>query len=123
MLLIVIAEGKPAEDNSIELPRSFPEFFGIAFHIHFKRQLMLLGGLASRPSSDVLRRSAFEEDSVRLRALNGKRGRGRPRATWARSVFEQAVAVAGNVESLSGLWMDTPAAKHAWRAAVRQHCT
>ncbi|CAE8630941.1 unnamed protein product [Polarella glacialis] len=88
-----------------------------------ERQMLLMGDLASRPDSDILRRSVFSEGSMQLRGSNGPRGRGRPWATWAGEVFKHTVTAAGNFDSLSRLWLGMPAAKSAWQALVRQYCT
>jgi hypothetical protein len=87
-----------------------------------ERQLLLIGDLASRPDSDVMRQSVFSADSVKLRGLTGQRGRGRPRSTWANSVFKEAVATAGAEAALRNLWRSTPEAKSAWQALVHQRC-
>ncbi|CAE8581222.1 unnamed protein product [Polarella glacialis] len=86
-----------------------------------ERQILLIGDLASRPDSDILRHSVFfSEGSLQLRGPSGPGGRGRPRSTWAGEVFKHAITAAGNFDSLSRLWLGTPAAKSAWQALVRQ---
>jgi hypothetical protein len=88
-----------------------------------ERQLLLLGDLAIRPDSDILRRSVFLDSRLQLRGPRGPRGRGRPRTIWARAIFQEAITAAGSLEALSDVLIDTPAAKSAWQALVRQHCT
>ncbi|CAE8699718.1 unnamed protein product [Polarella glacialis] len=48
--------------------------------------------------------------------------RGRPRSTWADSMFKEAVATSGAVVALRNLWRSTPEAKSAWQALVHQRC-
>ena len=53
----------------------------------FKRQLMHTSNIAARPASDACRDILFLPGEIKLRPLDGKRIRGRPRASWAASLF------------------------------------
>ena len=90
-----------------------------------ERQLLWMGGLAIRADNHVLRKSVFKSGECRFepKLPEGKRKRGRPKACWSQSVYDQALKAAGSTDRLHSLWSsDSVVARSAWSACVKQYC-
>jgi hypothetical protein len=87
-----------------------------------QRQLMLMGRLAARPDTDIMRQSVFSPGAFEPRKPVGRRRRGRPRNIWTTAVFQLAIGVAGTKQALLDLWQNTSAAKAAWQDRVQRSC-
>ena len=87
-----------------------------------KQQLHLFGTIARRPAGDAVRDLIFEHGTLDLRISAFQRRRGRPRTSWAKYVWDQAVLAAGSRDNLHGILQDTILARKAWGKAVTQHC-
>ena len=85
------------------------------------KQLHFMGELARREDTDVLKRCVFEPGTLRPRACQGPRKRGRPKDRWTTSLHQEAVRAAGSIDRLMTLWQDTPAAKSAWHTTCNRH--
>ena len=58
-----------------------------------ERQLQLYARIASSPDTSLLRSSLFLPGTMTLQSLDGTRGRGRPRLTWASVQNARAIEV------------------------------
>ena len=68
-----------------------------------ERQLKWMGTLARRNTTDIVRQSVFDPESLSFqpREPAGPRRRGRPKTSWAKGVFKHALAAAGGAEGLN----------------------
>ena len=88
-----------------------------------KRQLTYIGSIAARPAGDACRDILFLPGEIKLRPLDGKRRRGRPRASWAAYLFSIATKIAGNLVTLEQLWGPNGCSRAAWKRAVNNYCS
>ena len=86
------------------------------------RQLDLMRNLALRNDSDILRQSVFKQGGFELKLPNGPKKRGRPKRLWAQVMLQHAVQASGSINELTRMWQQTPAAKAAWNACLREYC-
>ena len=90
-----------------------------------ERQLLFLGDLARRENSDILKQSVLDTSTQGFapKANTGHRRRGRPKTTWSKGVFAQAVKVAAHSsQDIGYLMMNSPAARTKWSQVVRKYC-
>ena len=78
-----------------------------------------MGQLATKEFGNALRDCVFIPGTVDLRSSVQLRGRGRPRMTWANSVYNKALEIIGSKTKLEELWLN--GREHEWRVMVRQH--
>ena len=83
-----------------------------------QQQMLYLGKVAQRPSSDPERQCVFEDDTFQLKMATGCRGQGRPRYQWAKSVLECCLQAAGSPVQLADYFKGNAA---EWRRVVNQH--
>ena len=90
--------------------------------ILLQQQLSCFGRIARMPDDAPIRQVLFEPGTLQLRSA-GARKRGRPRITWAGAVRQHAVNAAGGELELQQKCSceDTPQARRAWDATVRQY--
>ena len=95
-----------------------------ASNVLLERQLLWMGGLATRQDEHVLRRSVFKSGPERMvpQTPHGRRKRGRPRKTWSKHVDGHALQAAGSLDRLHELWAPGPAARFEWLGCVREYC-
>ena len=92
-------------------------------HLLRKQQMNFMGELARRGDDDAVRRCVFLPGGIDLRTLPGPRRRGRPRISWATSVYNACIQLAGSHENLSAYFQRDDAAERAWQAALRHFYT
>ena len=87
-----------------------------------ERQLKWMGTLARRNTTDIVRQSVFDPESLSFqpREPAGPRRRGRPKTSWAKGVFKHALAAAGGAEGLNSLLSHRPQSE--WEAVVKEYC-
>ena len=83
------------------------------------KQLQYMGQVAAKEPGNTLRDCVFIPGAIDLRSSVQVRGRGRPRSTWANSVYSKALEIASSKAKLEELW--PKGREHEWRATVRQH--
>jgi hypothetical protein len=85
-----------------------------------KQQMILMGKLAFRSDSDVVRCSIFNPTTCELRRLPGPAKRGRPRIRWPVYVLDKCVGIAGSLEQFLNYWHRDNSSFVAWKAFVRK---
>ena len=85
-----------------------------------KQQMILMGKIAFRRDSDVVRQSIFIPSTIKLRLLPGLAKRGRPRIRWPVQVLDMCIRIAGSYEQLLSYWHFENSFFAAWRSHVRK---
>ena len=85
---------------------------------------MYFGHVACSDHDSVLRQALFKEGFV---LHEPKLKRGRPRDTWGRKIFQEALIMTGSIEKLKTQLTSTVVSscgqiRTTWKDAVRHHC-
>lgn len=89
-----------------------------------KQQMKYMGQVARRSDTDPVRQMIFQPGGISLRIPNGVRRVGRPRVTWAPTVFGASLVAAGSLEKLTGYFRNSPHAERDWHSVVNAfNCT
>ena len=83
-----------------------------------RQQLLLLGRVAQLPPGDVMRTCIFHGGTFEPRMPNGRRQRGRPRQIWLAEVYQLALDMCGDRQSLEYFWNQP---SKVWREKVFTH--
>ena len=84
-----------------------------------QQQVIYMGRLARRDSTDPGRAMIFQGDSLNLRRPEGKLRRGRPRNRWRPIVLQNRLKVAGSPSQLAMHFRPEGGAAAGWKSAVR----
>ena len=85
-----------------------------------KQQIILMGKLAFRSDSDVVRCSIFNPYTCELRRLPGPAKRGRPRIRWPVYVLDKRVGIVGSLEQFLNYWHRDNGSFVVWKVFVRE---